>query len=471
MLRKPIDVSLALVASLVVSVIGLGSAAIAGGGFTPGSVGIGDPYVPGEGNGGYQVRSYDLDLRFNPDTDRLQGVATIEATATQSLSAFNLDLYGLSVVEATVDDVTAAVTRAPREMTITPVTGISDGDPFTVVVEYAGQPEILDDPDLGLSGWFNTADGATVVGEPEAGMFWFPVNEHPSDKARICTRIAVPEGLQAVSTGLPERKPITRNGWTTFSWCTRDPMASYLSTVSIGTWRFDRSHTRSGVPVLNYVDRSLSTRADRALGRSAEILDFFEAKFGTYPFESAGGIADNYVSHYALENQTRPTYDKTSVQWGGLTATVAHEVAHQWYGNSVALQRWRHIWLNEGFATYAEWMWSEHDGKATVAELFDDAYSIPADRPYWSLNVSDPGYANLFSGPIYDRGAMSLYALKRKVGAGDFATILRAWANRNAYGNVRTADFIRLAERVSGRSLGVFFTEWIKDGDKPADPR
>jgi aminopeptidase N len=444
---------------------------MAGGGFTPGSVGIGDPYVPGEGNGGYQVRSYDLDLRFNPDTDRLRGIARIEATATQSLSAFNLDLYGLMVDRVRVDGADATFTRAPRELTVRPVTGIGDGSRFTVVVRYAGSPQTLNDPDLGKSGWFNTSDGAIVVGEPEAGMFWFPVNEHPSDKARMCTEITVPKGLRAVSTGLPERRPVTRHGWTTFRWCTRDPMASYLATVAIGTWRFDRSKTDSGIPVLNYVDRTLSRSVDRSLGRTAEIVDFFEKRFGDYPFESAGGIADNHVSYYALENQTRPTYDKKTVAWRGLTGTVAHEIAHQWYGDSVALERWRDIWLNEGFATYAQWMWSAHDGSRSVAAQFDSAFSRPASSDFWKLPVADPGYPSMFDSPIYYRGAMALHALRLTVGDRPFWRIMRAWPRIHEGGNAGTGDFKRLAERISDQQLDRLFRQWLVDGDKPADPR
>lgn len=470
MVSKPF-VSLALVAAVVVSAIGAGSVAIARVSFSPGSVGIGDPYVPNEGNGGYQVRSYDLDLRFNPETDRLQGVATIEATATQALSAFNLDLYGLVVSSATVDGSAATVTRAPREMTVEPVTGIADGSRFTVVVTYAGKPEILNDPDLGKSGWFNTSDGATLVGEPEAGMFWFPVNEHPSDKAKICTKIAVPKGLQAVSNGLPAGKPVTRNGWTTFKWCAEDPMASYLATVAIGKWRFDRSHTSSGIPVLNYVDPGLDRTVDRSLRRTAEIIDFFEGKLGRYPFEAAGGIADNYTSWYALENQTRPTFDQKTVGWHGLTATVAHELAHQWYGDSVSVERWRDIWLNEGFATYAEWMWVAHDGGPSMDEQFNSNYARPRDSLFWNLNVADPGYAKLFNWPIYARGAMALYALRLKVGTPTFITIMRTWAKSNANGNGRTSDFKRLAEEASGQSLDALFKDWLVDGNKPADPR
>jgi aminopeptidase N len=444
---------------------------MAGDAFTPGAIGIGDPYVPEEGNGGYQVRRYDLDLRFDPGTDRLVGVATIGATSTQALSAFNFDLYGLNVREVLVDGVPATFSRTPRELTVVPATGIPSGSHFRVVVDYAGKPEILNDPDLGESGWFNTSDGAIVVGEPEAGMFWFPVNEHPSDKARMCTMITVPKGLRAVSTGLPAAKPHTAEGWSTFSWCTRDPMASYLATVAIGTWRSDRSRTSSGIPVLNYVDRSLPQKADRALSRTGEIVDFFEKKFGTYPFEAAGGIADNHASWYALENQTRPTYDRKTVGWGGLTATVAHEVAHQWFGDSVTLERWSDIWLNEGFATYAEWMWVEHHGGRSVDASFDAAYSRPADSSFWALTVSDPGYANLFNTPIYSRGAMTLYALRLKIGNRTFAKTLKVWAQRNANGNATTDDFIVLAEHISGKQLGAFFTKWIVDGVKPADPR
>ena len=462
-------VSICLALSIVGG--GLGAVAVAGEVFTPGAVGIGDPYVPNEGNGGYRVRAYDLDLRFNPDTDRLAGVATIDATATQGLSAFNLDLYGLNVKAVQVEGAAASFSRAPRELTVVPAAGIPSGSRFQVVVEYAGKPEILDDPHLGQSGWFNTSDGAIVVGEPEAGMFWFPVNEHPSDKARMCSRVTVPKGLRAVSTGLPVAKPRTRNGWTTYSWCTRSPMASYLATVAIGTWRFDRAKTASGIPVLNYVDTTLPRRTDRALSRTADVIDFFEGKFGRYPFEAAGGIADNHASWYALENQTRPTYDVGTATWSGLPAIVAHEIAHQWYGDSVALKRWRDIWLNEGFATYAEWMWIAHDGGRSVERQFRDAYSRPADAGFWTLKVSDPGYANLFNAPIYERGAMTLHALRLKVGRQDFARILRAWARRHENGNATTADFRLLAERVSGRSLGAFFNDWIVDEDKPADPR
>ncbi len=439
--------------------------------FTPGSIGIGDPYVPEEGNGGYQVRSYDLDLKFNPATNRLHGLATIEATAKQNLSGMNFDLFGLEVTSVTVDGVPATFSRVAHELVVEAPVGITDGSQFAVVVAYQGKPEKLNDPALGLSGWFNTTDGAIVVGEPEAGMFWFPVNEHPSDKALLDVQVAVPEGLEAVSNGLPVGTPSTVDGWTTFQWSSADPMASYLATLAIGTWRVHQSQTHAGIPVLNYVDTGLPMRADRALGRGAEIINFLARKFGPYPFEAAGGIADNHSSWYALENQTRPTYDRHTVAYSGLTATVAHELAHQWYGDSVALDRWRDIWLNEGFATYAEWLWIAHEGGASVAAEFDALYASPASSSFWDLRVTDPGYDHLFDNPIYYRGGMTLYALKLTVGTNTFFQIMRHWAADRANGNGTTPEFKKLAEQLSGQQLDGLFHDWLVARNKPADPR
>jgi aminopeptidase N len=470
-LTKRLLVTTLVVASLLAGSLAMGSAALARVAFTPGSVGIGDPYVPHEGNGGYQVRRYQLDLRFNPDTNRLRGAATIRATATQNLSRMNFDLFGLKVTSVEVDGVATTFSRAPRELIVDAGPGITDGSNFTVLVNYQGKPEKLNDPNLGLSGWFNTSDGAIVVGEPEAGMFWFPVNEHPSDKALLDVQVAVPDGVRAVSNGLPSGPSSSLNGWTTFHWGSSHPMASYLATLAIGKWRVYHSKTKSGTPVLNYVDRGFARSIDRVLNRGAEIIDFLQRKFGPYPFEAAGGIADNYSSWYALENQTRPTYDRRTVNWSGFTATVAHELTHQWFGDSVAVQRWRDIWLNEGFATYGEWMWVAHDGGPSVAKQFDSAFARPADRPFWKLNVSDPGYAKLFNGPIYERGGMALHALRLKVGTDTFFKILRSWAVDRADANGTTRDFKQLAEQVSGRQLDRFFQVWVVAGRKPADPR
>ena len=159
--------------------------------FHPGAPGIGDPYFPLAGNGGYDVGHYSLDVSYDPATAHLDGVATIEATATENLSSFNLDFHGLNVHSITVDWWNATWTRDGDELTVTPKRGLKSGRPFTVVVHYEGEPGIIDAA-LGPGGWFPTDDGALVIGEPDVAAAWFPVNDHPADKASYTIEVTRP---------------------------------------------------------------------------------------------------------------------------------------------------------------------------------------------------------------------------------------------------------------------------------------
>jgi hypothetical protein len=215
--------------------------------FTPGAAGVGDPYFPLDGNGGYDVRSYELEVRYDPATDVLTGKATIRARATQNLSSFNFDFEGLTVREVTVDWHRATWTRSGQELTVTPRRGLPKHTYFTTVVRYDGVP---------IEGDFrHTDDGALVLGEPDVSAFWFPVNDHPIDKASFDLKITVPQGLEAVSNGRLEGR-YTRHGWTTFHWRAREPMASYLAMLAIG--EFDlRAYRRDGLPFWDALDPDL----------------------------------------------------------------------------------------------------------------------------------------------------------------------------------------------------------------------
>jgi hypothetical protein len=244
-------------------------------------------------------------------------------------------------------------------------------------------------------------------------------------------------------------------------------MASYLSTASIGDYRMTRQTGPGGLPILDFVDRDLSpadlatTRASLAL--EPDILDFLDGIFGPYPFTSAGAIVDDDEDPgYSLETQTRPIYAGAPDD-----STVAHELAHQWVGDSVTPETWRDIWLNEGFATYAEWLWDQHQGGPTAQQRFRDVLSIPASDSFWDVPPGDPGAVDMFDDAVYDRGAATLHALRRKIGDADFFALLRRWTTRNAGGNVSTADFVALAERISGRQLDALFKEWLYTPSKP----
>ena len=450
---------------------------------TPGAPGIGDPYYPLDGNGGYDVGSYALDVTYDPATDLLRGTATIEARATQALSSFNLDLEGLEVAAVTVDGTAAGWGRDAGELTVTPSGPLPSGRSFTTVVTYSGVPAQTGSP-LGASGFTATDDGALVAGQPDSAASWFPSNDHPLDAAAVDVRATVPEGLEAVSNGALEEQ-VTENGWTTWHWRAPEPMATYLVVLAIG--QFDlRAYEVDGVRFWDALDPDLfqplpelpdlppvGTTAQASLGRQPEVLDFLAGLFGPYPFSTGGGIVDDvYELPFALETQTRPIYAPGFFfDAVGGDLVVVHELAHQWTGDLVRLAGWQHLWLNEGFATYAQWLWLEREGLVTVQQQYDAYLSdlLPADDPFWSVLPGNPGPGpELFSGAVYQRGALTLHALRQAVGDDAFFRTLRSWTSTRAGTAVTTADFIALAEQESGRDLDALFQAWLYTAGKPA---
>ena len=451
--------------------------------FVRGAPGVGDEYFPYAGNGGYDVQHYRLRLRYQPPADptvredelrgRLQGVATIRLKATRNLRAFNLDLRGLDVKRVRVDgepaDFAQVRDSAYRrwEVIVRPRPMLEKGAVAKVTVKYGGATSRPTDLEGALYGWVTTADGAIVVNEPDGAMTWYPVSDHPTDKATYSFRVTVPKGLTAVANGLPARKPITRKGATTWFWDAPDLQASYLSTVTIGDFVMRPTYrSRSGVPILDAVDADLPAEAlavtDAALAEQRRMLGYFESVFGPYPFVAFGAIVDDDSVGYALETQTRPVYSGAADE-----LTVAHELAHQWLGNSVSPERWRDIWLNEGWATYASWLWSERDGGTTANEYYDEVMAIPADDEFWDVVVADPGASHLFAWAVYDRGAAALHALRVLVGEEDFFAGVNEWLARYEDGAATTEEFIDVYEDVSGRDLDAFFEEWIGEPGRP----
>jgi hypothetical protein len=640
---------------------------------TPGSPGVGDPYFPLMGNGGYDVAHYRLAITYDPDTDRLEGVARIRATATKALSRFDLDLDGLKVRSVTVRGHQAEWTRDGGELRVTPGRPLHRHEVFHTVVRYHGVPEQLP---YG-PGVIPTDDGALVLGEPQVASSWFPVNDHPTDKASYTIATTVPRGLQAIGNGALDSVR-TRGGWSTWTWNAREPMASYLATVSIGEFRVDAyrangvrywdaidpdlfaqtgpeprtgaqyawsqqtgdgaSYKRlartmtvpdGGADLSFWVDRSteedwdfffveahpvgsddwdtlpdvnghtgqstgascpwwladhpflehyqtdegdescspsgtsgdwwaatgsgdgweqwqvdlsayagqqvevsLSYASDGSVqeagvfvddvavstgegstsfeddaapldgwqvsgpppgspanendwiatpavhlptlgddvrasfDRQPEIVRFLASQFGNYPFATAGGVVDDINAGFALENQTRPVYSPVFWEFGFGDFVVVHEIAHQWYGDHVAVGRWSDVWLNEGFATYAEWLWSEEEGFDTPQDTFGFLYNdIPEDDPFWDLRIGDPGPDHLFDDPVYTRGAMTLQALRNAIGDQAFFRVLHTWAAGN--GNGTTAEFVALAEQVSGQQLDGLFDAWLFTSGRP----
>jgi aminopeptidase N len=444
--------------------------------FTPGAPGAGDPYYPFAGNGGYDVSHYDLELRYDRGPNVLVGEADIDARATQDLSRFNLDLRPFMVVaKVEVNGWDATFTReGDHELVITPREGIERGNTFEVYVEYSGTPEPVVDPDDSIEGWVPTHDGAFVVNEPQGSPGWYPANDTPKDKATYDFEVSVPAGIEVIANGVLEGRS-TKRGRTIWEWEERDPMAPYLATATNGEFETRFGRTVGGLLEYNAVDPTTRPSGqstpnpqlawDRIESTQPTALQLFSELYGPYPFDSIGAIVDWAPNvFYHLESQTKANY------WvvPGVS-TIVHEIAHQWFGNAVTPEQWPDIWLNEGFARWSEWIYAEKTGGQSAQAAFTQQYNN------WGANSSlnrPPGNVggpeNLFATTVYTRGAMTLQALRVKIGEEAFFQTLRTWYATYRYDNATTADFIAVAEGVSGQQLDEFFEIWLYTPGKPA---
>ncbi|GAA3026053.1 M1 family metallopeptidase [Actinokineospora globicatena] len=428
----------------------------------PGAAGIGDPYYPDDGNGGYDVTGYEVAISYDPATKRLEGDTTVAATADAALARFNLDLTGYDVSAVEVDGTEARFSReGAHELVITPAAPVAAGAVFRTRVTYAGKPKVEKDATLGVSGWqISASGGAFVAGEPHSASSWFPVNDHPLDKATFRLTARVPEGWSVVSNGREESTG-TEGGWTTSTWVEPNRIAPYLTTVGIDKWTFDRSALPDGTPVVDaYAPGVVAKRSVES--RLPQVLAFLAGKFGPYPQSAAGGIFLNEGISFSLETQTRPIYAK----WAELDVVV-HEQAHQWFGNSVSLERWSDVCLNECFASYAQWLWDEGENGVDLDRLYRTTVARKTDS-YWDRKLVDMGAGKEFTA-VYDKGQLAVHALRRKLGEEKFDTLLKRWTSTHRDGNASWADFEALVDEVAGTDLRPFLDAWFRRAGKPGD--
>lgn len=428
-----------------------------------------DPYYPNLGNGGYDVRHYSIDLTVDLATNTVEGTTTIEAQSTQDLTAFNLDLAGLEITEITVNDAPAEYSRAGHELTIMPTVLLAEGTEFIIVVSYSGQPRPYPDPavDNFPLGWIRFANTIFVLSEPGGAMSWYPNNNHPSDKATYTFRITTAEPNVVAANGVLVEE-IDNGDTRTFVFEMTDPMASYLASIAVGDFVLleETEHVSStGVPIRNYFPTAQAEALAETFSPTGAMIDYFASVFGPYPFDVYGAVVVNVPFGSALENQTLSIFsiDATSEE------TIAHELAHQWFGDSISPATWQDIWLNEGFATYASSLWTEYQyGSDAFLDEMDELYEEMVDEELGPPGA--PPIADLFNWSVYTRGGWTLHALRLLVGDDTFFEILSTYYERYQYTNASTADFIAVAEEMSGQDLAEFFQIWLYDEAVPEKP-
>jgi aminopeptidase N len=433
-----------------------------------GALSYGDAYVPAGGNGGYRVTSYDLEIDYRVTSNRFVGTATINAVADQDLARLSFDFAGLVATKVLIDGSGAAkVVETARKLTLTPYKTIRRGAAFTVVVRYGGSPKPIKST-WGELGWEELTDGVIVASQPNGAPSWFPCNDHPSNKALYRIRITCESAYHVLANGhLVSR--VARSSRTTWTYETREPMASYLASVQIGRYR-ELTLSRDPVTQFAFVPASSQTDAQKDFSDQPRMMALFERSFGPYPFEDYSVVVTDDDLEIPLEAHGFAVFGKNHIDGlGGSERLIAHELAHSWFGNSLTAASWKDIWLHEGFACYAEWLWSEESGGSSASRLAHNFWAkldaLPQD-----LVIGDPGPAHMFDDRVYKRGALALHALRSVVGSDDFFTILTDWTAARRYGNVSTEEFFEHCQGYTRTDLSELFSSWLFDKRLPALP-
>ncbi|WP_018558753.1 M1 family aminopeptidase [Streptomyces sp. BoleA5] len=435
---------------------------------TPGAEVSADSYFPEHGNGGYRVTHYDLELDYRPAANRLSGRARISAVADRALSAFSLDLGAFRLDRVLVDGRPARYTHRAGKLRVRPAKALPEG-PFAVEVRYVGNPRPVRSRDWGELGWEQLEDGALVASQPIGAPSWFPCNDHLGDRAGYRITVTAPSPYTVVANGSLESY---RVGASTTTWVydQPQPMPPYLATVQIGQYELI-DHLGGPLPQPAAVPPRLTADFAHDFGRQPRMVEAFTEFFGPYPFGEYAVVVVDEELEVPVEAHGVSVFGRNHLDGRrGGERLVAHELAHQWFGNSLALADWRHIWLNEGFAAYAEWLWAESCGETTAARSAARAHAKLAAQPQ-DLRLADPGVRRMFDDRVYKRGALTLHALRTVMGDPAFFRLLRAWTAAHRHGTVTTGQFTALAQEHTGRPLEeLVFHPWLHGTRLPRLP-
>ncbi|WP_326810519.1 M1 family metallopeptidase [Streptomyces scopuliridis] len=441
----------------------------------PEPLGIGDPLFPRLGNPGYDVLTYDLDFTYGGDNRKpLDAITKIDALATQRLQRINLDFTHGKVRSVEVNGAAARFATAGEDLVITPAAAVEDGSRMRITVSHTS------DPTGNRGGWVRTSDGLAMTNQADAAHRVFPGNDHPADKAYFTIRITAPQRLTAVANGVQEGKA-RRGATTTWTYRTHHPMATELAQVSIGDSAVVRRQGPGGLPVRDVVPAADRQKLEPWLKKTPGQIGWMERQVGPYPFETYGVLIAGADTGFELETQTLSLFERALFTEPGypewyVDSVMVHELAHQWFGDSVSPRRWADLWLNEGHATWYEMRYAqEHAGKSMETRMREayqqsDGWRAAGGPPASPKPPVEGQPISLFRPVMYDGSALVLYALRHEIGEEAFARLERDWVRIHRDGTATTTDFIELASSVAGRDLSSFFTAWLYRQKTPPMP-
>ncbi|MCU1503076.1 MAG: peptidase family protein [Ilumatobacteraceae bacterium] len=423
--------------------------------------GIGDVLYPGLGNPGIDVQHYDIDLTYDHSTTTVTADVGIDIRFTERRTTFTLDTTGPQTVDGvTIDDRPVDFARDGGELRITPHEPEAQGAAARVDVRYRFTGDAAGGGPL-PAGWFNTDRGSYVLNEPDGASRWLPSNDHPSDKATFRFTVHVPAGVTGVANGELVAHD-TSGDRSTWVWVEDEPMATYLIQLLTGDYEIVDTTGPHGLPLTSVVLGSDTARMQPLIDAIGSQITYLEQFFGPYPLDRYGIAVADSSPQVAMETQGRSLFSSRALN-GDLALDgpiLAHELTHQWFGDAVTPARWKDVWLNESFATYGQWLWiARGAGGSASASL--DAIAEQALHARQPGATADPSIDDLFGTNVYDGGAVVLHALRLTIGDTLFFQLLQRWVADNDGASRTTADFIALAEEVSGSDLTKFFDDWL----------
>lgn len=412
---------------------------------------------------GFDITKYVISLSIDDQSHYVSGCIEAFVTAEDAISSIEYRLEGgsLAVTEVQVNNVLCSFTHQDGIISI-PVSA-NPGDQFTTKVYYSGIPGNSPAPyNIGLK---FTSNGFYTLSNPDAGRFWWPSYDHPWDKALVDWHITVREDWLAAANGI--RTEITDNGdgTRTHHWVCASPVATYVIGFAAAPY-VEYNQQAGDIPIQNFVLPGQLSNAMEDFANVPEMISYFSQLYGAYPFEKYGHMVVNMSTYAAMEHQTMTTFGAQYLN-GQQTyeSIVAHELTHQWYGNYLTPITMREVWLKESFATYSEALWVNHKSgwQASCDYMRDEIqqYYLNWENSNGPHTIFNPEYNLMFAPPTYEKSASVLHMLRLKMGNDNFFQFIRALLTTYPNSNIKTTEFISLAEQISGLDLTQFFYQWI----------
>jgi len=419
------------------------------------------------------VRAYRFEIDLNDSTDVVRGVADIEIEFLQDVDQFYLDLsssesgtLGMTVHEVSEDGRDADFKHLSDQISLTRVRA-SKGSRHTYRITYSGIPSD------GLIISENKFGDRTFFGDnwPNRGHHWLPIVDHPSDKAVVEFLVHAPEHYKVVSVGTRQEE-FRQEGRVTSYWKTSYPLSTKMMVIGVSPFEVQHLKSASGIPVSSWVYPQNKEEGFLDYSMALQALDYFESYLAPYPYKKLANVQSKTI-YGGMENASCIFYHERSVSGEQrIENLLAHEIAHQWFGDAVSELDWHHIWLSEGFATYLEDLYIEHTHgrEAFVASMLDEKGQVlrfARRRLAPIVDTTLPVSTRLLNKNVYEKAGWVLHMLRHDMGDEKFRECVQTFYEKFKFKNALTNDFLEVVESVTGKEYDAFFQQWFHEAGHP----